>query len=70
MHCRACGLAHSPLVRCEMVANRPSVSHVVANKVANKVANGHGQYADKAKRLAYMRALMQSRRAKAKTSRV
>lgn len=63
--CRNCGLNHSPLVRCEFVANsvanNPDNWNVDNGVVANKVKDRHK---DKVGRRIYMRELMRRRRAK------
>lgn len=71
--CKSCGLDHRGWVSCAkakadlapVIAARTEPK-MVANMqaVANAVANNHGKYADKEKRLAYMRELMRKRRAK------
>lgn len=65
--CRACGLGHSPLVRCE-IANAIAKSVAVANDmqpIANVVGEIYPRYRNKEARRMYMRDLMRKRRAMA-----
>jgi len=73
MSCRACGLDHSPLVRCEVakrlvVHAEPMVVHapLVVHDGSSQVVTGssrHGQYLDIGKRRSYRREWMKAERA-------
>lgn len=58
LRCRACRLEHSPLERCEVVANRNMANADMANR---NVANTY-RYRDAEKRRAYMKDYMRKRR--------
>ena len=70
MPCKACGLEHRGWVSCakakadeaQQVANADPPAFTEMVLVVNTESK-HGKYADKEKRLAYMRELMRKRRA-------
>ncbi len=58
MICRACRCEHSPLERCEVVANRNMANADMANR---SMANTY-RYRDAEKRKAYMKEYMRKKR--------
>lgn len=70
MPCKSCGLEHRGWVSCAKakadayLISKLNLEPLATAIEADVVANKHGKYADKEKRLAYMRELMRKRRAK------